>query len=191
MWRWILYEYTLGPLFSNFSICQWVKLKCYYHLPDGSNISWIFQHLNNKKKHILVTINCDYQCTFWNGECIWLEIVPSWQKNRQVGRQDVSLRPCPAGENRLTEPLLCVIKEVFPGPPFDGLMMERCSFMYHNRQMPADMRASVGKGAWCTLSFSRLTVTPGPPKLLQPVQRLTDLARLVSGGLDWEGRRPC
>lgn len=119
-------------------------------------------------------------------------------KNGQVVKADASFRPLSGWREHTHWSITLCYQRSISWPLPDGLMMERRSFMFHNIRMPTDTSASAGKGArWCTLSFSQPVTLPRypptpphPPSCCRRVQRLTDLVKAVSGGLDWEAEDP-
>ncbi len=110
-------------------------------------------------------------------------ILLPWKKNRQVVSQMYQVGPCFAGENRKHWAMTLYYQRNISWPALDGLMIDCCSFIFRNGQMPTMMTASVSGKERDVHCLSASWPWLLGPKLFQMGQRLTDMVRVVSRGL--------
>lgn len=93
------------------------------------------------------------------------------------------VRPSFAGENRKHWAMTLYYQSNISWLALDGLMIDCRSFMFHNGQTPNDMTASAGQKERDIHCLSAGWPWLSGPQVVAVVQRLTDLARVVSRGL--------
>lgn len=93
------------------------------------------------------------------------------------------VRPRFAGETRKQWAVTLYYQRNISWPALDGLMIDCCSFISRSGQMPTNTSASVSRKERDVHCLSAGWPWLSGPELFQTGQRLTDLVRLVSGGL--------